>query len=440
MIDMISQFQQISLTANEIFTDIMDTIKIQQTKIKFTKRRIDKLQTNMECIENKNASNPCNPSIFYDHPDRHDLLINNKFGHKPRRHLLKNGDLFNRSTTNEYLERRRNHETMSNAHIPLNKYFELRNEINQKRFTEKIKNRPTPRYGRDILDGALGRNSSDTPPPVINGKISDPDYFATEWKQEIDKTIQDHRFKMRHLKKRRRQRRRRHHWRPKRITIVRKRYDPVTGRVIPSNPVPPPVPILPANYPEAGPVSAHDTIRFANVGANMNDQKNAEDPYPYTRMEMGNRSQGMDRYYDYYRRKMVYNGFGGYSPAMFRPAARDKKRCELIDCERCYILRDIVKEWKVQNDTKFEMNMDDQMRMVDLLINGCCRSLDKNVPMDIVKLLIIFHGGCFKDDYYKNEWVFGCLYELFNVKYEDSDADSGCDYCRDSFCWCTDSD
>ena len=97
LIDMISEFQRISLHANEIFTDIMETISLQQTKIKITKRRVHKLQTNMESMESEITSNPCSPSIFYDYPDSHDLSINNSlFGHKQLRHLSKNGDLFKR--------------------------------------------------------------------------------------------------------------------------------------------------------------------------------------------------------------------------------------------------------------------------------------------------------------------------------------------------------
>ena len=372
LFDMISRFQQISLIAGEIFDDLMDTIKIQQTKIKITKRRIDELQKNMESMENKNASNPYNPSIFYDHPDRHDL-VKNTFGNKSRRHLLKNGDLFNRTTANKYFERRRNHTKMVNAHIPLNKYLKLYREFQQKRcnpmdthaLNQPTQNPPSVFFGRAAIRFRRRRSSCDKIHD-IKDKISDPNYFATQWRQDIDKRIRQIRIE---AKRKDPRYRRRFRMQPRRDCMP-KRYDPVMGYY------------------------GDDT-----------------DPYPYRRT-------ANDKYYH-------HNNPCHISPTMFRATVVDEKRCQLIDCKRCYILRYIARKRRLQSDTKFEMSLDEQMKVVDLLINGYCGSMDRKVPMEIVNLLIAFHGGCFTDidGYYQNEWVFECLNSFHGAEYDSFGSD-----------------
>ena len=106
VISSISQFQQIGILANEVFGDIMDTINVQIRKIHAIKARINKLEKRTNTIDH--SLSDCSPSTFYDYDY---YPVSNTSIHITR-YLQKNGDLFNRTNTNRYLERWRNHENI----------------------------------------------------------------------------------------------------------------------------------------------------------------------------------------------------------------------------------------------------------------------------------------------------------------------------------------
>ena len=63
-INLLQQFQQIGMLANEIFSDIMTVVNTQQRKIKRVRNRVQRLQIGFDAIECKLIkSSPC---VFYD--------------------------------------------------------------------------------------------------------------------------------------------------------------------------------------------------------------------------------------------------------------------------------------------------------------------------------------------------------------------------------------
>ena len=116
-VNLLQQFQQIGMLANDIFSDILSVINTQQHKMKRVKSRIEKLEDRTSVAELNLISSA--PSTFYDHPHPQDLSEE----YTPYRYTsyesYKTGrridNFFSEDTTKPYIQRWRNNQHIQTA-------------------------------------------------------------------------------------------------------------------------------------------------------------------------------------------------------------------------------------------------------------------------------------------------------------------------------------
>ena len=263
--NLLLQFEQIGMLANEVFSDIMSVINNQQSKMKTIKSRITKLESATDNVVNAVASTSShpNPSIYYDHPHSQDSSTQYTGYRYTRIESINRGKIhhnfFGEDTRNHYMERCRTNkqiETEMNTTLdfpglnytiyPRSRTRSLKREWNKQ---HQIRSNSTP-YSIDTENKSEHTNKPNTDHRF---QYRNPQRYKTEAQLQessaydgfhgeyvlcYDPSTQKHiKFKV-----------------PKGRQLSRSKSKPLTQSTTESAsapaPTPPPPPLLPMSYPQ----------------------------------------------------------------------------------------------------------------------------------------------------------------------------------------------